>query len=76
MKIYYQPIRHIPCGDGEYIDELPDGLFSFQAFISPQETDAWLIEHGYDPIEFDIHEYYDDQIEDVVLIDAHGNSLD
>ena len=76
MKTYYQPIKHIVYDNDEEIDELPDGLFSFQAFLSPEETDAWLLEHGYEPMEYDIHQYYDDQIEDVVLIDAHGNNLD
>jgi len=76
MRTYYQPIKHILYDNNEEIDELPKELFSFQAFRFPEEADLWLLEHGYEPMEFDIHMYYDDQIEDVVLIDVHGNNLD
>ena len=64
---YYQP--QYENGD------LPAGLFSFQAFRTEEECREWLINHNYNPGDFVIHEYCDDEIEDVTLIDANGNVI-
>ena len=75
MRTYYQPT--MPCSDGitEW-EDLPCGLWSHQAFLSCEEANAWLFEHGYNPAEFFPHEYHDDDIEGVEIIDALGNRLD
>lgn len=72
---YYQP-----CGysdDGTVIEYLgiPDGLFSFQAFRSEGECREWLKKNGYNPNEFVIVKYSNDDIEDMILIDADGNAI-
>lgn len=64
---YYQPDR---IGNGEL--EMPEGLFSFQAFSSEEECIAWLENNGYEPDEWEIHEYCDDEIEGVTIIDEYG----
>ena len=75
MKTYYQPV--MPCSDGiNEWEDLPCGLWSHQAFLSFEEADEWLLEHGYNPAEFVTHEYHDDDIEDVIIIDALGNRID
>jgi hypothetical protein len=57
--------------------DMPEGLFSFQAFRSEQEAidwmDAHLDEQGNDDIE--IREYCNDDIEDVTLIDYNGDII-
>jgi hypothetical protein len=66
---YYQPQHE--NGD------MPEGLFSFQAFRSEQEAIDWmewhLDEEGNDDI--DIREYCNDDIEGVTLIDYNGDII-
>ena len=72
---YYQPERYYDDGTNvEYLG-VPEGLFSFQAFLSEEACIAWLENNGYEPGDFTIHEYCDDEIEDVTLIDANGNVI-
>lgn len=67
---YYQPDRVI---DGEL--EIPAGLFSFQAFRSEEECVEWLKNNDLNPDDWEIHEYTDDDIEEVTLIDADGDVI-
>lgn len=69
---YYQPDRYYD--DGTNVEWLgtPEGLFSFQAFRSEEECIAWLENNGYEPGDFTIHEYCDDEIESVTIIDEYG----
>ena len=76
MKTYYQPVIKNDIGKSEKHFGLPFGLFSFEAFLSREEARSWLQEHGYYPDTFEIIEYHDDDIENVSIIDAHGNNLD
>lgn len=66
---YYQPQHE--NGD------MPEGLFSFQAFQSEQDAIDWmewhLDEEGNDDIE--IREYCNDDIEGVTLIDYNGDII-
>lgn len=61
---YFQPVK-----DGE----MPEELFSFQAFRSEQECKDWLWQHDYDADEWDICEFNNDEIEGVTLIDEYGD---
>lgn len=72
---YFQPDRYYD--DGINVDYLgtPEGLFSFQAFRTEEECRQWLINHDYNPDDFVIHEYCNDDIEDVTLIDEDGNVI-
>lgn len=77
MKTYYQPERYFDDGTNiEYGGFPPVELFSFQAFGSREDCEEWLENNGYDPGDFVIHEYHDDDIEDVTIIDSCGNVLD
>ncbi len=75
MKTYYQPLHYYNAGTEDEYSDIPDGLWDFQAFNTKEEADQWLINHGYDILQFDIHEYHDDDIEDVVIIDDEGNVI-
>ena len=76
MKTYYQPIHYCyEPGNPDEIAMIPEGLWDFQAFESPQEADRWLVNNGYNILDYDIHEYHDDDIEEVVIIDAKGNII-
>ena len=72
---YFQPDRY--SDDGINIDYggMPEELFSFQAFRTEEECRQWLINHDYNPDEFVIHEYCNDDIEDVTLIDEDGSVI-
>lgn len=72
---YYQPDRYIDDGTNvEYLG-MPEGLFSFQAFLSEEACREWLKNNGYEPEEFIIHEYKDDDIEHVTIIDEYGDFI-
>ena len=72
---YYQPDRYYDDGTTvEYLG-MPEGLFSFQAFRSEEECIAWLEKNGYEPEDFTIHEYSDDDIEGVTIIDEYGDVI-
>ena len=67
---YYQPDRTI---DGEL--EIPEGLWSFQAFRTEEDCIQWLEDNGFSPDEWEIHEYCNDDIEDVAIIDSDGDII-
>ena len=71
---YYQPALYYD--DGTFIGTEGLELFSFQAFASKEECIKWLEEYGYNPDEIKIAEYHDNDIEDVVIIDAKGNIIE
>lgn len=68
MKTYYQPI--------DRNGNLPPELHSFMAFDTREHCVAWMEDNLYPEDEYPIHEYHDDDIEDVTLIDEIGNYLD
>lgn len=72
---YFQPDRY--SDDGINIDYggMPEELFSFQAFRTEEECRQWLINHDYNPDEFVIHEYCNDDIVDVTIIDEDGSVI-
>jgi len=72
---YFQPDRYVD--DGTNVDYLgmPEELFSFQAFRTEEECRQWLINHDYNPGDWAIHEYCNDDIEGVTLIDAGDNVI-
>ena len=74
-KVYYQPERYGDDGTNIESGGLPFGLYSFQAFPSREVCEDWLRNNGYDPGDFAIHEYEDDDIEGVIIIDEDGNSI-
>lgn len=72
---YYQPEAYNDDGTNIDYGELPEGLFSFQAFPTRKECEEWLMENGYNAADFVIHEYHDNDIEDVTLIDRNSDEL-
>ena len=63
--VYYQPQYKVPVDD----EPLPNGLWSFQAFLTPDTCKKWLLSWGYNPDDFTIEKYQDDDIEEVTIID-------
>ena len=68
MKTYYQPIDR----NGNLPEELP----SFMAFDTREHCIAWMEDNLYTEDEYPIHEFHDDDIKAVTLIDEIGNYLD
>lgn len=68
MKTYYQPIDR----NGNLPEELP----SFMAFDTREHCLAWMEDNLYTEDEYLIHEFHDDGIKTVTLIDDIGNYLD
>lgn len=73
---YYQPERYYDDGTNIEWGDIPEELASFMAFPTREDCKAWLEDNDYDPDDFAIIEYHDDDIEDVTLIDADGYFLD
>ena len=72
---YFQPDRYIDDGTNIEYADTPEGLYSFQAFRSEEDCIEWLKNNGYEPGDFIIHEYADDDIAEVSIIDADGNVI-
>jgi hypothetical protein len=66
---YYQP--EYCTGNGT-----PEGLASFQVFRTEKSCEKWLRNNGYEPADFVIKEYQDDDIEDITLLDSDGVNID
>lgn len=72
-RVYYQPYLR---GFNEASSELPDDLYSFEAFASKEECEEWMQNHGYGCCDYFIDEYHDDDIEDVTIIDRYDNIIE
>lgn len=70
---YYQPQRYTDDGTNIDYGNMPDELHSFDAFQTIADCRSWLQKNGYEPDEFAIVEYKNDDIEDVRLLDENGN---
>jgi hypothetical protein len=75
-KVYYQPEWYKDDGTCITYGDIPDELYSFQAFPSKEICEDWLYQHDYDPADFIVNEYHDDDIEDVQLIDEYGDDYE
>ena len=67
--IYYQPEFYHDDGTNIEYGGIPEGLLSFQVFSSVEKCRGWLKEHGYDPGDFAIIKYSNDDIEDYEIIE-------
>lgn len=72
---YYQPLAYYDDSTNINYGALPEELFSFQAFPTKDMCEEWLRSHNYNPSDFCIFEYQDDDIENVTLIDHNGDML-
>ena len=72
---YYQPQAYYDDGTNIDYGALPEELSSFEAFPTKEECEAWLRIHNYNPDDFCIYEYQDDDIEDVTLIDRNDDVI-
>lgn len=75
-RTYYQPVFYHDDGTNFEYGSIPDELMSFQAFASRVECEDWLESMGYDPKDFAVIEYHDDDIEDVTIIDGDGEVIE
>jgi len=72
---YYQPQAYYDDGTNINYGAIPEELSSFEAFPTREECEAWLRIHNYNPGDFCISEYHDDDIEDVTLIDRNDDVI-
>ena len=72
---YYQPEWYKDDNTNIEYGGVPNGLYSFDAFRSEDECEEWLINHGYEPGDFVIHQYCNDDIEEVRIIDSDGDTV-
>jgi hypothetical protein len=73
---YYQPKWYKDDGTNIEYGGLPDELYSFQVFKTREGACNWLIQHGYDPDNFNIAEYHNDDIEEPTFIDEYGDKYE
>lgn len=72
---YYQPEAYYDDGTNINYGSIPEELFSFQAFPTRDDCEEWLKNHNYNPGDFAIIEYHDEDIEEVTLIDQNGDII-
>lgn len=75
-KVYYQPVYYFDDGSNIGYGSFPDELSSFEAFATEEDCKEWLKSNGYNPYDFVIFEYKNDDIEDVTIIDADGEIVE
>lgn len=68
-KKLYQPVWYHDDDTNIDYGELPEGLFSFQAFATKESCNFWLKENNFDPGDFVIIEYDEGDIENVTILD-------
>lgn len=76
IMTYYQPVYYHDDGTNIDYTNIPDRLASFQAFATKEDCEEWLRNYDYDPRDFAIITYQDDDIEDVTILDGDGNIVD
>lgn len=74
--VYYQPQWYHDDGTNITYGDVPDEMWDFQAFLIEDICKEWLKNHDYNPGDFIINEYQDDDIEEVQIIDENGENLD
>jgi len=72
---YYQPQAYYDDGTNINYGATPEELASFEAFPTREECEAWLKNNNYNPGDFCINEYEDDDIEEVTLIDRNSDVI-
>lgn len=75
-KTYYQPVAYMDDGTNIDYGNIPNELHSFQAFANHEDCEEWLENNGYDPGDYAIIEYHDEDIEGVTIIDGDGDVLE
>ena len=75
-KTYYQPHEYYDDGTNIEWGDTPAELMSFQAFATREDCEEWLENMGYDPTDFAIIEYQDEDIEEVTIIDGYGDVIE
>lgn len=73
---YYQPFAYSDDGTNIEYGDIPEELASFMVFRTREDCKYWLDDNGYDPGDFCIHEYHDDDIEEPTFLDRYGNYED
>ena len=73
---YYQPIAYFDDGTNIEYGDIPVKLWDFEVFPTSDECKKWLENNGYDPDDFVIIEYNDDDIEEPIFINEYGDEID
>ena len=75
MKTYYQPLIYVDYGIMSSYLFPHNLLFENNAFKDKQDLVTFMKNSGYDEDEYMIEEFHDNDIENVILIDACGHTL-
>lgn len=75
-KTYYQPYGYYDDGTNIEYGDIPEELCSFQAFATIEDCEEWLENNDYDPADFNIHEYHDEDIEGVTILNGDGEIIE
>lgn len=73
---YYQPFKYF--ADDHFVEwgSMPEELASFMVFRTREDCEYWLEDNGYEPSEWAIIQYHDDDIEEPTFLDRYGNYVD
>lgn len=73
---YYQPEYYYDDGTNIEYGNMPEELASFMVFRTREDCEYWLEDNSYNPGDFAIIEYHDDDIEEPTFLDRYGNYED
>ena len=75
-KKYYQPFVYFDDGTNIEYGDMPQELYSFEVFESEEDCRNWLINNDYNPEDFAIIEYDEDDIEEPTILDEDETIID
>lgn len=75
-KTFYQPFEYYDDGTNIEYGDIPSELASFEVFISEDDCIDWLKKWDYNPGDFIIREFDEDDIEEPTIIDSYGFPID
>lgn len=73
---YYQPIAYFDDGANIQYGDVPEEMWYFEVFKTREDAYNWLIHYDYDPDDWVIKEYHDDDIEEPTFIDEYGDEIE
>lgn len=73
---YYQPVAYKDDGTNIEYGSVPEEMWDFQVFKTHEDAYNWLVQHDYEPDDWSIIEYHNDDIEGITFIDEYGDEYE